>query len=315
MKRLYDEVTFLFCTLLLPYLLSSTNMFLLHFFDKKVEDLVSCIVVILMFYLEMLWPFKTKCLILLVYNCLKLVGTDEATTCVGLVIRNPRNGMWVDRIIMFCLRSSSDQCVILNNGCRVSVAHMDFVGVVDMGLRQMLSMIVEDDENPILDVCVSFFLWAYWTVTLVTVKFDAVSHLFTKLDTQQFTYELQVHLIGGFEDAPSGVKDWDPTFWLSYNMVLIFFLGLCSLLTIIPDQNTTSTLMAIQCHCALKSWKLYIVVLRDFKSKHYVSLGITPRKIKMEMRTPLLVDFWLAQTKFFTFYCIAWNTILEFNNK
>lgn len=54
MKRLYDEVTFLFCTLLLPYLLSSTNMFLLHFFDKKVEGLVSCIVVILMFYLEML---------------------------------------------------------------------------------------------------------------------------------------------------------------------------------------------------------------------------------------------------------------------
>ncbi|XP_039123772.1 protein N-terminal asparagine amidohydrolase [Dioscorea cayenensis subsp. rotundata] len=77
-------------------------------------------------------------------NLVHLVGTDEATTCVGLVIRNPRNGM-------------------------VSVAHMDFVGVVDMGLRQMLSMIVEDDENPILDV----------------------------------------HLIGGFEDAPSGFVDND----------------------------------------------------------------------------------------------------------
>ncbi|KAM0932378.1 putative protein asparagine amidohydrolase [Dioscorea sansibarensis] len=78
-------------------------------------------------------------------NLVHLVGTDEATTCVGLVIRNPRNGM-------------------------VSVAHMDFVGVVDMGLGQMISMIVEDDEDPILDVC--------------------------------------VHLIGGLEDAPSGFVDY-----------------------------------------------------------------------------------------------------------
>ncbi|KAJ0988128.1 hypothetical protein J5N97_006484 [Dioscorea zingiberensis] len=71
-----------------------------------------------------------------------LVGMDEATTCVGLVIRNPRNGI-------------------------VSVAHMDFVNVVDVGVTQMLSLILEADEDHTLDV----------------------------------------HLIGGFEDAPRGFVD------------------------------------------------------------------------------------------------------------
>ncbi|KAA8520295.1 hypothetical protein F0562_014551 [Nyssa sinensis] len=65
-----------------------------------------------------------------------LVGTDEATTCVGLVIRNRRSGM-------------------------TSVAHMDSPNVVDIGLTQMLSLVV--DHN--------------------------------------FNAELDVHLIGGFEDA------------------------------------------------------------------------------------------------------------------
>ncbi|KAK7323940.1 hypothetical protein VNO77_27442 [Canavalia gladiata] len=64
------------------------------------------------------------------------VGTDEATTCVGLVIRNPKNGM-------------------------TSVAHMDSPQIVEMGLSQMLSSL---DNN---------------------------------LET-----ELDVHLIGGYEDVP-----------------------------------------------------------------------------------------------------------------
>ncbi|KAJ6408845.1 hypothetical protein OIU84_008526 [Salix udensis] len=64
------------------------------------------------------------------------VGTDEATTCVGLVIRNQRNGM-------------------------TSVAHMDSTKVVDTGLTQMLSLVV--DKN--------------------------------------FDVDLDVHLIGGFEDV------------------------------------------------------------------------------------------------------------------
>ncbi|EPS58075.1 hypothetical protein M569_16741, partial [Genlisea aurea] len=49
-----------------------------------------------------------------------IVGTDEATTCVGIAIRNPRTGM-------------------------TSIAHMDFPGVVETGLTQMLSLISERD--------------------------------------------------------------------------------------------------------------------------------------------------------------------------
>ncbi|GAB2289093.1 hypothetical protein Dimus_023394 [Dionaea muscipula] len=68
----------------------------------------------------------------------EFIGTDEATTCVGLVIRNRENGM-------------------------TSVAHMDSPDIVEGGLSQMLLEIVDP-------------------------AFDA---------------ELDVHLIGGFEDTPA----------------------------------------------------------------------------------------------------------------
>nr|CAD1831320.1 unnamed protein product [Ananas comosus var. bracteatus] len=55
----------------------------------------------------------------------KLVGTDEATTCVGLVIRNRYTGM-------------------------TSVSHMDFPGVVDRGLAQMLQNL--SDHEAAFDV-------------------------------------------------------------------------------------------------------------------------------------------------------------------
>ncbi|CAN8286491.1 unnamed protein product [Cochlearia groenlandica] len=55
------------------------------------------------------------------------VGTDEATTCVGLVIRNRRSGM-------------------------TSIAHMDSPKVVDLGINQMLSLVLEDDVEAELDV-------------------------------------------------------------------------------------------------------------------------------------------------------------------
>lgn len=58
------------------------------------------------------------------------VGIDEATTCVGIVIRNCTSGM-------------------------VSIAHMDSPEVVDIGLSQMLSLISDtddDDDDAILDV-------------------------------------------------------------------------------------------------------------------------------------------------------------------
>ncbi|XP_073129172.1 protein N-terminal asparagine amidohydrolase isoform X2 [Henckelia pumila] len=56
-----------------------------------------------------------------------LVGTDEATTCVGVVIRNRENRM-------------------------ISVAHMDFPDVVDIGLCQMLSLLSDHDPDSLLDV-------------------------------------------------------------------------------------------------------------------------------------------------------------------
>lgn len=71
-----------------------------------------------------------------------LIGTDEATTCVGIVIRNRDNGM-------------------------TSVAHVDSPEIVDHGLSQMLSKLVD-----------------------------------TKLDS-----EMDVHLIGGFEDVPYEVRE------------------------------------------------------------------------------------------------------------
>ncbi|XP_043691327.1 protein N-terminal asparagine amidohydrolase isoform X2 [Telopea speciosissima] len=76
----------------------------------------------------------------------QIVGTDEATTCVGLVICNRKTGM-------------------------TSVAHMDSPAVVDLGLTQMLSLVN-----------------------------DHVS-----------AAELDVHLIGGYEDAsherPHGIVE------------------------------------------------------------------------------------------------------------
>lgn len=71
-----------------------------------------------------------------------LIGTDEATTCVGIVFRNRDNGM-------------------------TSLAHMDSPKIVDIGLSQMLSKLVDH-------------------------KLEA---------------ELEVHLVGGFEDAPSNRTD------------------------------------------------------------------------------------------------------------
>nr|GMC99498.1 protein N-terminal asparagine amidohydrolase [Ipomoea batatas] len=56
-----------------------------------------------------------------------LVGTDEATTCVGLIIRNPQSGM-------------------------ISVAHMDSPSIVEVGLTQMLSSVLDQNSDTILDV-------------------------------------------------------------------------------------------------------------------------------------------------------------------
>ncbi|XP_052490081.1 protein N-terminal asparagine amidohydrolase isoform X1 [Gossypium raimondii] len=55
------------------------------------------------------------------------VGTDEATTCVGVVIRNRKNGM-------------------------TSVSHMDSPKIVDIGFYQMLALVVDHNLDAGLDV-------------------------------------------------------------------------------------------------------------------------------------------------------------------
>ncbi|XP_015693398.1 protein N-terminal asparagine amidohydrolase [Oryza brachyantha] len=56
---------------------------------------------------------------------IQLVGTDEVTTCVGVVIRNNRTGM-------------------------TSISHMDFPKIVEGGLKQMLELL--GDDNAPFDV-------------------------------------------------------------------------------------------------------------------------------------------------------------------
>ncbi|XP_023529133.1 protein N-terminal asparagine amidohydrolase isoform X1 [Cucurbita pepo subsp. pepo] len=55
------------------------------------------------------------------------VGTDEATTCVGVAIRNRKNGM-------------------------TSVAHIDFPNIIENALSQMLSLVVDPSSDAELDV-------------------------------------------------------------------------------------------------------------------------------------------------------------------
>ncbi|KAK9058180.1 hypothetical protein SSX86_023020 [Deinandra increscens subsp. villosa] len=57
----------------------------------------------------------------------EVFGTDEATTCVGMVVRNCRTGM-------------------------TSVAHLDSPNVVDIGLFQMMSVSDSDNDDIVLDV-------------------------------------------------------------------------------------------------------------------------------------------------------------------
>lgn len=60
-------------------------------------------------------------------SLVQLVGTDEATTCVGLVIRNCKSGM-------------------------TSVAHLDSPHVVEVGLTQMLALVAGQNLDDVLDV-------------------------------------------------------------------------------------------------------------------------------------------------------------------
>nr|CAB3470884.1 unnamed protein product [Digitaria exilis] len=69
----------------------------------------------------------------------ELVGTDEATTCIGVVIRNNRTGMTFDDAFDLPLFDP-----------RTSVSHLDFPKIVEGGLKQMLELL--GDDNAPFDV-------------------------------------------------------------------------------------------------------------------------------------------------------------------
>lgn len=87
-----------------------------------------------------------------------LVGTDEATTCLGLVIRNRRNRI-------------------------TSVAHMDSLDVVDVGFTQMLSLAVKHDIDDIFDV---HLVGAFNDASPQTMNHGTRSTKSTKLDGYSF---------------------------------------------------------------------------------------------------------------------------------
>ncbi|XP_043816725.1 protein N-terminal asparagine amidohydrolase isoform X2 [Manihot esculenta] len=88
----------------------------------------------------------------------EFVGTDEATTCVGLVIRSQKNGM-------------------------VSVAHMDSPKIVDTGLNQMLSLLVDQNFDLNLDV---HMIGGFEDVTLKRANGTTWSESHEKLDGYSF---------------------------------------------------------------------------------------------------------------------------------
>ncbi|KAI8545722.1 hypothetical protein RHMOL_Rhmol07G0060500 [Rhododendron molle] len=69
----------------------------------------------------------------------KLVGTDEATTCIGLAIRNRTSGMY------------GDSYIVAKNFLKISVGHMDSPNIVDIGLTQMLTLVVDRNSTAELD--------------------------------------------------------------------------------------------------------------------------------------------------------------------
>ncbi|KAH1051304.1 hypothetical protein AAZX31_08G147600 [Glycine max] len=92
------------------------------------------------------------------------VGTDEATTCVGLVIRNQKNGM-------------------------TSVAHMDSPKIVEMGLSQMLSSLVDNSLETEFDV---HLIGGFEDVSLQHANGSTVSESPADLDGYSFPLCLKI---------------------------------------------------------------------------------------------------------------------------
>ncbi|KAL0429318.1 UNVERIFIED_CONTAM: protein N-terminal asparagine amidohydrolase [Sesamum radiatum] len=112
-----------------------------------------------------------------------LVGTDEATTCVGIAIRNCKTGM-------------------------MSVAHMDSPNVVDTGLSQMLSLVTDHESDALLDVHliggfddISSQVWPYSpmetsTGSITPASFDGTSRCPDEMSGEFELLQLSRILVG-----------------------------------------------------------------------------------------------------------------------
>lgn len=83
--------------------------------------------------------------------------------------------------------------------CRTSVSHMDFPGVVDRGLAQMLQNL--SDHEAAFDVCL-FIL--YWRQEQPSFSLSAI--LIWKGFLIDHYSLMQVHLVGAFDDSSTKVR-------------------------------------------------------------------------------------------------------------
>ncbi|KAF3673966.1 hypothetical protein FXO37_06674 [Capsicum annuum] len=105
------------------YFLSETGCFVL----RLVIPLFKYVDTFLILYVEAYMSPVLRVCSYIDSSSLFVVGTDEATTCVGLVMRNQKSGM-------------------------TSVAHLDSPDVVDIGLSQMLAFVINQSSDAMLDV-------------------------------------------------------------------------------------------------------------------------------------------------------------------
>lgn len=178
---------------------------------------------------------------------------------------------------------------------RTSVAHLDSPKVVDFGLTQMLSLIVDDTSDADLDVFLLLLVDSFSNLLL------SILHAYMWINMK-----MQVHLIGGFEDIAS--KVWPrilPTYWIFKDVItrseaewlkfdILTFV--CSMLIQPLGQNAFQNQMVIPFLCVPKLSK---VCRRDQKTstlRPSLFLGITPSGTLREMHTPFFTGSWLAWT-------------------
>ncbi|KAF6139160.1 hypothetical protein GIB67_023213 [Kingdonia uniflora] len=123
----------------------------------------------------------------------EVIGTDEATTCVGLVIRNPRNGM-------------------------TSVAHIDSPRVVDLGLTQILPLIIDQNPDAQLDLQDNdIMVGSQSQAEIKGYSFPLCSKIIEALQRRQESFHLQTLCVLGHNTE----RDSDGNAYPAFNGLLV----------------------------------------------------------------------------------------------